>query len=237
MPGTKSNYRIVVRAGGDDQDTNGPAFEFKPMDLLELACLIPSYAQALGFFWIDTNVAPGDVFDYIVIADHENRFSHQAANALAWLNGTPDFSSDALDGYVVTGVKHIGTPVLPPPSQTELFSLPCGGARISIAHPDRADSDAGISVVGDASDLDKRQPGSASARDDEPVAAAAGHGRNEPFAGREFGRLPGIGNDGAVEPRSQSGFEAAGRVAVKSPKPHPFRRFRFRWNRPRCRLV
>ena len=77
MPGTKSNYRIVVRAGGDDQDTNGPAFEFKPMDLLELACLIPSYAQALGLFWIDTNVAPGDVFDYIVIADHENRFSHQ----------------------------------------------------------------------------------------------------------------------------------------------------------------
>ena len=149
-------------------------------------------------------------------------------------NGTPDFSSDALDGYVVTGVKHIGTPVLPPPSQTELFSLPCGGARISIAHPDRADSDAGISVH-DAATWTNASPGQQAPVMMNLWRLPRGTDATNLLPVGNLGAYQDFGNDGAVEPRSQSGSEAAGRVAVKSPKPHPFRHFWFRWNRPRCR--
>jgi hypothetical protein len=151
MPVAKSDYRIFPRADGDDPTSGAPSFDFKPMDLLELASLMPGYAQALGLYGIDTKVSKGNIFDYIVIADHEDRFSQQASNALSWLNGTPDFTGDAVDGFIKFGVLHVGSPPLAPPTQLELFRLPTGGARISIAHPDRADSDAGVSVLNAAS--------------------------------------------------------------------------------------
>jgi hypothetical protein len=150
-PTAKSDYRIFARADGGDPTSGAPSFDFKPMDLLELASLMPGYAQALGLYGIDTKVSKGNIFDYIVIADHENRFSQQAGNALTWLNGTPDFTGDAVDGFIKFGVQHIGSPPLAPPTQLELFRLPTAGARISIAHPDRADSDAGLSVLNAAS--------------------------------------------------------------------------------------
>jgi hypothetical protein len=151
MPAAKSDYRIFARADGDDPTSGAPSFDFKPMDLLELASLMPGYAQALGLYGIDSTVPKGSTFDYIVIADHEDHFSQQIGNALNWLNGTPDFTGDAVDGFIKSGVRHSGSPPLAPPTQLELFRLPTAGARISIAHPDRADSDVGVSVLDAAS--------------------------------------------------------------------------------------
>jgi hypothetical protein len=151
MPFAKSDYRIFARADGGDPTSGAPSFDFKPMDLLELASLMPGYAQALGLYGIDSTVSKGNIFDYIVIADHEDRFSQQVGKALSWLNDTPDFTGDAVDGFIKLGVHHSGSPPLAPPAQLELFRLPTGGARISIAHPDRADSDTGVSVLDAAS--------------------------------------------------------------------------------------
>jgi hypothetical protein len=151
MPTAKSDYRIFARADGDDPTSGAPSFDFKPMDLLELASLMPGYAQALGLYGIDSTAPKGSTFDYIVIADHENRFSQQIGNALSWLNGTPDFTGDGVDGFIKFGVRHSGSPPLAPPAQLELFRLPTAGVRISIAHPDRADSDVGVSVLDAAS--------------------------------------------------------------------------------------
>jgi hypothetical protein len=147
VPFTKCDYRIFARADGNDPNSHTPAIDFKPMDLLELASLMPGYAQAMGLYWIDAKVSKGDVFDYIVIADHQNRFSQQVGNALNWLNGAPDFAGDSVDGFVKLGVHHLGSPPLAPPTQLALFRLATSGARLSIAHPDRADSDVGISVL------------------------------------------------------------------------------------------
>ena len=150
-PYVKCDYRIFARADGDDPTSGAPSFDFKPMDLLELASLMPGYAQALGLYGIDTTAPKAGTFDYIVIADHEDRFSQQIGKALSWLNGTPDFTGGAVDGFIKFGVRHIGSPPLAPPAQLELFRLPTAGARISIAHPDRADSDVGVSVLDAAS--------------------------------------------------------------------------------------
>jgi hypothetical protein len=148
VPAAKCDYRIFARTVGDDPNAGTPFFDFKPMDLLELASLVPAYAQALGLYWVDTSVLPGDVFDYIVIADDDDRFAHSVNNALNWLNGppTPDFTGSAVDGWAKYAVAHSGSPPLAAPSQMKLFRLDTGGARISIAHPNRADSDVGVSV-------------------------------------------------------------------------------------------
>jgi len=152
-------YQIVARANGDKLDATSPFLQFAPMDLVELASLAPSYAQALGLYWIDTSVFPGDVFDYIVIADRDDKFAHQAVNAMNWMNaGSPDFSSDALDGYMVSAVKHSGSPPLAAPAATLAFTLPCAGARITMANPNRASSDVGISVTDAATWSDPKTP-------------------------------------------------------------------------------
>ena len=147
----KADFRIVVRSGPEAPDIGPPSLEFKPMDFIELASLIPSYAQVLGLYWIDSSAVRGGLYDYIVLADHNNRFSRQAANALNWLNGSPDFSTGDVDGYVVLGVKHFGSAPLPAPSQMALYRLPSGGNRSSVSRPNLADSDVGISVLEAAS--------------------------------------------------------------------------------------
>jgi hypothetical protein len=147
----KADFRIFARAAADAADSGAPAFELKPMDFLELASLVPSYAQALGLYWNDRSAQREGVYDYIVLADHKNLFLQQAANALTWLNGNPDFSSSGVDGYVVAGIKHTGSPPLPAPTQLALYRLPTGGARLSVSRPKIADSDVGISVLEAAS--------------------------------------------------------------------------------------
>lgn len=206
----KCDYRIFARAAGDDPDSGTPSFDFKPMDLLELASLMPSYAQALGLYAIDTAVKAGDVFDYIVIADHGNRFSQQVTKALTWLNGTPDpdFTGDSVDGFVKLEVKHLASPPLAAPDQLELFRLPTGGARVSIAHPDRADSDAGVSVLNAASWADPNTP--------QPTPVMLNLSRFSHGTGAS--RLAPAGNDA-------SGYEDVGRLLpsrrdpAKTPKP------------------
>lgn len=140
----KADFRIAAGLGSSGGDA--PAISLAPMELIELSALFPGYAQALGLSWIDTAVQPGDVFDYLILADHQNRFAMTPANAVAWVNGTPNFAGDGVDGYVFAGVHHVGTAALAAPSQTALFSLPCGTARISLANPNRATADAGMSV-------------------------------------------------------------------------------------------
>lgn len=202
----KCDYRIFARSAGDDPDS--PSFDFKPMDLLELASLMPSYAQALGLYWIDKAVKGKEVFDYIVIADRGNRFSQQVGKALDWLNGNPDFTGDAVDGFVKLGVKHLGSPPLAAPSQLELFRLPTGGARVSIAHPDRADSDAGVSVQNAASWADPNAP--------QPMPVMLNLSRL--FRGTDAANLAPVGNDA-------TGYDDLGRLLpsrrdpAKTPNP------------------
>jgi hypothetical protein len=204
-PFAKCDYRIFARATGDDPNSDTPSFDFKPMDLLELASLTPSYAQALGLYWIDKAVKRKDVFDYIVIADHENRFSQQVGNALDWLNGTPDFTGDSVDGFVKLGVKHLGSPPLAAPDQLELFRLPTGGARVSIANPDRADSDVGVSVLNAASWADPNTP--------QPAPVMLNLSRV--FRGADAANLGPVGNDAA-------GYDDLGRLLPSRRDPaHP----------------
>lgn len=206
----KCDYRIFARAGGDDPDSGTPSFDFKPMDLLELASLMPGYAQALGLYAIDTAVTAGDVFDYIVIADYGNRFSQQVTKALSWLNGTPDpdFTGDSVDGFVKLEVKHLGSPPLAAPDQLELFRLPTGGARVSVAYPDRADSDVGVSVLNAASWADPNAP--------QPTPVMLNLSRFSHGTGAS--RLASVGNDA-------SGYDDVGRLLpsrrdpAKTPKP------------------
>ena len=65
------------------------------LQLIQLASIDPAMAQIIGTHWVDRQVVPGQAYDYIVMADHQNAFAGQAAAALAAVNGTLPASVDA----------------------------------------------------------------------------------------------------------------------------------------------
>lgn len=69
-----------------DPDITPQLPEQNLLQLLELAALDPAMAQILGLYWADEAVVPGRAYDYIVLADHENKFTGSAGNALAAVN-------------------------------------------------------------------------------------------------------------------------------------------------------
>jgi hypothetical protein len=137
----KANYRVLSPPSGDSSTGD---LRFKPLDILELAALTPDYAQVLGLYWIDAAAIRGAEYEYMVLADHSGQFNLKVAEGLAWLNSAPNFAGP-IDGSAIR-IVHAGSAPLAAPTRMALHRLPTGGARISLATPDRADSDTGISV-------------------------------------------------------------------------------------------
>ena len=140
-------YRIVSRSPTNRLDGGIPSFSMRPLDLLEIASLEPAYAQLFGLAYRDGEVEEGHVYDYIVVADRAGRFGGSAHQALDWLNGSPDFAGDAVDGYVAAQVTHAPSGELPGAGAGRLFALPSGRQSQTLARPDLADSDAAISLL------------------------------------------------------------------------------------------
>jgi len=91
------------------------------LELLQLAQLDPAMAQILGLYWLDDQVAPGEIFDYYVLADHGNAFNGQVTAALAAANGT--LPAD-VDSWITFG--HAAQPRAPlaPPGAPAAYVLP-----------------------------------------------------------------------------------------------------------------
>ncbi|PYQ26989.1 MAG: hypothetical protein DMF56_21805 [Acidobacteria bacterium] len=140
-------YRIVSRSPNNRIESE-PALSIPPLDLLELASLSPAYAQILGLYWNDRSAEAKATYDYIVIADHDGRFHGDGQTALRWLNGSPDFAGDGVDGaQLAASITHTGSGALPPPAALRVFALPAGRPRQTLDRSDLADSEAGLSIT------------------------------------------------------------------------------------------
>jgi hypothetical protein len=138
-------YRLLSRSPNNDIE-DVPSIDLRPIDLVDLASLHPAYAQALGLYWIDPTAQPGRTYDYMLLADHAGRFNRDGKTALAWLNGTPDFSGTAVDGAQLSGIVHTGAGALAAPTTLQAFALPTGHMRSRPDRPDLGDADAALSI-------------------------------------------------------------------------------------------
>ena len=93
----------------------------RPLDLVLLGSLHPAVAQMLGLYWRDAAVAPGQAFDYLLLADHDGSLGGTAASALAWLV-TPDW--DVVDGFVAFNKRLAAAAPLAAPARPRAYSLP-----------------------------------------------------------------------------------------------------------------
>jgi hypothetical protein len=69
----------VISLAADGQNLDDPESlaidEVKPFDLVMTASLHPAMAQMLGLYFIDTTAEPGQVYDYLIVADHGGELS------------------------------------------------------------------------------------------------------------------------------------------------------------------
>jgi hypothetical protein len=78
-----------------DPDTTPQLPDQNLLQLVQLASIDPAMAQIFGLYWLDGQVVPGQAYDYIVLADHQNAFAGNAGAALAAANGNLPASVDA----------------------------------------------------------------------------------------------------------------------------------------------
>ena len=105
------------------EETGGQVVQLRqaPLDLVLLGSLHPAVAQMLGLYWLDAAVAPGQAFDYLLLADHDGSLGGTAASALAWMV-TPDW--DVVDGFVAFNKRLAPAPPLAAPGRPRAYSLP-----------------------------------------------------------------------------------------------------------------
>ncbi|HEY3384744.1 MAG TPA: hypothetical protein VGK32_23530 [Vicinamibacterales bacterium] len=105
---------------------------YYPLDLVLVGALNPALAQIVGVYWIDQAKASGQdpmfattVYDYMLVAAHQQSLGTTAADALRWLrlNGL-----STVDSCVISN-KSLLTPApqLVPPTGSECYALPSGG--------------------------------------------------------------------------------------------------------------
>jgi len=94
--GGPMNGRTDVFANANSDPADAPSSTAQNiLQLIQLASLDPAMAQVVGLYWLDAQVVPGQAYDYIVLADHQNAFNGHTAAALTAANGTIPSSVDA----------------------------------------------------------------------------------------------------------------------------------------------
>lgn len=101
----------------------------RPLDLVLLASLQPACAQMIGLAFCDETAAPGEHYDYLLLADHDNSLGGSASDALDWIATVADFS--VVDGFIACDKVVTAAVPLLAPAQPKVYALP--GATIAAA--------------------------------------------------------------------------------------------------------
>lgn len=99
----------------------------KPLELLFLASLHPAFAQMLGLYFVDRDVAPGSAYDYLLLADPTGVLGGSAGTALEWLAHEPDSTQVHAELVLDRGVE-TRAPIAPPHG-ARAYALPGAAAR------------------------------------------------------------------------------------------------------------
>ncbi|MEA3012206.1 MAG: hypothetical protein QOD42_751 [Sphingomonadales bacterium] len=117
----KATFVDAVAAAADPDGTP-KAVDENLLELLTLASLDPAMAQMLGLYWVDDQVAPGQAYDYLVLADHADAFHGQAQAALDAANGNA--IPAGVDAWITFNHAAKPRPPLPPPPAPRAYVLP-----------------------------------------------------------------------------------------------------------------
>jgi hypothetical protein len=101
----------------------------RPLDLVLMGSLQPAIAQMLGLYWWDGAVQPGEAYDYLLLADHDDSLGGDAASALSWLGTVADFTN--VDGYICFGLTAGPANPLTVPTGAKAYALPADGTTNS----------------------------------------------------------------------------------------------------------
>ena len=129
----------------DDGKRNPVMPHRRPLDYVVLASLNPAIAQMVGLYWIDETAANDESYDYIILADHNNRFVGKTQKALDWLNNANVDSFSDVDGFIVFNMKlDSGTQSLKPPDDLKVYALPGGVWTDAGEEPGNKPNNAGL---------------------------------------------------------------------------------------------
>lgn len=113
----------------------------KPLELVLLGAIHPPIAQMVGLYWADQTAVVGQQYDYLLLADHDDRFGGDPDTALTVLP-TLDFSD--VDGFLLVNKVRQPAPPLAPPDRLTAFSLPGSTRRNSAGDLVDATNNAGL---------------------------------------------------------------------------------------------
>ncbi len=121
MSGRKATF-VDSASAAVDPDGTPKLVDENLLELVTLAALDPTMAQILGLYVVDEQVLPGQAFDYVVLADHDNAFGGQAQAALqaATLGALPP----GVDAWITFNHAAKPRPRLPLPAGPSAFVLP-----------------------------------------------------------------------------------------------------------------
>ena len=121
VTGAAKRYRIAARIRGSDE-VNTPAMPRQfPLDLVLMSTVHPSVAQMIGVYWVDGSAQSGSSYDYLLVADHDNRGSLDPDRMLGIINAT---GLDTLDAVVIHNQKRIASGRLEAPKDVRAYALP-----------------------------------------------------------------------------------------------------------------
>lgn len=98
-----------------------------PLDMVMLGAVHPPFAEMLGLAWVDETVAPGQHFDYLIVADHNGVSGGDSGKLLNFI--VADGFVGGVDGWIVFDQSIELRPPLDPPADVRVHALPGGAVR------------------------------------------------------------------------------------------------------------
>lgn len=99
--------------------------DFSPLNFVLAGALQPPVAQMVGLYWADRTAVPGESYDYMIVADHENVGQGNVNTLLQWLAGAQGNFSD-IDAWIAYDLT-LGSPApLAAPVDLRAYALPGG---------------------------------------------------------------------------------------------------------------
>jgi hypothetical protein len=128
-PAIEDPRRAVTQAGQyipAEPDLKAPSITaLHPLDLVNLASLHPAVAQMLGLYWLDATAIPGQLHDYLIVAELDGASGRDPDAALQLWRA----SSASVEGYIVSNLGVGPAPPLPPPGDVRAYAL--SGATVA----------------------------------------------------------------------------------------------------------
>ena len=122
VPMSSPNRAVTFPVEVEPGDTSTPPAVPRqhPLQLLLLAGTHAPIAQMIGLYWSDETATPGEIYDYLIVADHTGKAGGEVLKVLSQVE-SEGFSE--LDGYIVFEKQVESADPPEPPTDSRVFAL------------------------------------------------------------------------------------------------------------------